>query len=265
MESVIVSIYAKEETGLNKAVLIQSLKQMWGIIVMEHRYRGHFPDVDHYKSENDYTLPFHGAWTVVNGGVSKKTSHSWDIPTQRYAYDFLILDEKGRSFCGEGIAATDFYCYGKAVLAPADGIVEEVCTENPDSPITAERDATCSGRDIRGNYILLRHGEREYSLLAHMKPGSIIVMVGQSVKRGEKIGECGNSGNTSEPHLHFQVQAGKSFYSSFGLPIAFADVMVEETANYENFDDRKLREGEDSSWPPYIEVGQTVCSRQHKI
>ena len=88
---------------MNKAVLIQSLKQMWGIIVMEHRYRGHFPDVDHYKSENDYTLPFHGAWTVVNGGVSKKTSHSWDIPTQRYAYDFLILDEPVNGLDPQGI------------------------------------------------------------------------------------------------------------------------------------------------------------------
>ena len=246
---------------MNKAILIQSLKQIWGIIVMEYRYHGDFPNPENYQSNIRYALPFHGPWTVVNGGVSEKTSHSWEIPTQRYAYDFLILDEEGKSFRGEGTAPEDFYCYGKEILAPADGIVAEVCTGNPDSSITAERKGACSGSDIRGNYVLLCHGEKEYALLAHLKPESVTVTVGQSVKKGEKIGECGNSGNTSEPHLHFQVQADKSFYTSFGLPVRFEEIAAEKTVNYEKFDDRKLGEGESGSFPPYIQVGQTVRNR----
>ena len=80
---------------------------------------------------------------------------------------------------------------------------------------------------------MIQHAEKEYSLLAHLKPGSICVRTGQQVNLGEKIGECGNSGNTSEPHLHFQIQSGKSFYSSFGLPVSFSNIYAKETAAYE--------------------------------
>lgn len=82
--------------------------------------------------------------------------------------------------------------------------------------------------------------------------------VGQFIKKGEKIAECGNSGNTSEPHLHFQVQLGKSFYSSPGLPIEFENIIVKKTPNYEKFDDRCLEEYSENYYPPYIGVGQMV-------
>ena len=113
-------------------------------------------------------------------------------------------------------------------------------------------------RSIRGNYVLICHSDGEYSLLAHLKPDSIRVSVGQSIKRGEKIAECGNSGNTSEPHLHFQVQLGKSFYSSPGLPVEFENIKVKKTLNYEKFDDRYLKEYSENYYPPFIGVGQTV-------
>ena len=58
----------------------------------------------------------------------KRLSHSWEIPTQRYAYDFVILDENGKSFCGEETEPSSFYCYGKDILAPADGVVAEIGT-----------------------------------------------------------------------------------------------------------------------------------------
>ena len=72
---------------MNRAVLIQSLKQMWGIILLEYRYHGNLPDIE-YSPAVQYSLPFEGEWVVINGGVTKETSHSWEIPTQRYAYDF---------------------------------------------------------------------------------------------------------------------------------------------------------------------------------
>lgn len=246
---------------MNRAVLIQSLKQMWGIILLEYRYHGNLPDIETYCSAVQYSMPFEGEWVVVNGGVTKETSHSWEIPTQRYAYDFLILDDKGNSFKGEETTPESFYCYGKDILSPAEGVIAEVGTECPDSKITKERKASCSGRDIRGNYILIQHAEKEYSLLAHLKPGSICVRTGQQVNLGEKIGECGNSGNTSEPHLHFQIQSGKSFYSSFGLPVSFSNIYAKETAAYEKFDGRNLQEKGKSLFPPYIGIGQTVGNK----
>ena len=243
---------------MSGSVLIQSLKQLWGIIVLEYKYRGNLPSIESYHSQVKYALPFNGEWVVANGGVTEKTSHSWEIPTQRYAYDFVILDSAGSSFRGEETEAGSFYCYGRDILAPADGTVAEICTGNPDSRITKNRTASCNARDIRGNYVLICHSADEYSLLAHLKPDSIQVSVGQSIKKGEKIAECGNSGNTSEPHLHFQVQLGKSFYSSPGLRIEFENIIVKKTPNYEKFDDRCLKEYSENYYPPYIGVGQMV-------
>ena len=247
---------------MNVSVFFQSLKQMGGIIALEHRYHGNLPDIRNCRLCAEYSLPFKGKWVVVNGGISKRTSHSWDIPTQRYAYDFVILDAEGKSFHGPEADPSSFYCYGKDILAPAGGVVAEVSAGQPDSRITARREAVCDARDIRGNYILLFHAENEHSLLAHLKPGSILVSVGQTVKRGQKIAQCGNSGNTSEPHLHFQLQQGRSFYTSPGLPIQFADIYVQDTSRYEVFDDRGLYIPGKSSYPPYIEIGQTVSNQK---
>lgn len=83
---------------MKRSILKQSLKQLWGIIVLEYKYHDRLPDIENYQSINQYSLPFEGKWTVVNGGVTEKLSHSWEIPTQRYAYDFVILDENGKSF-----------------------------------------------------------------------------------------------------------------------------------------------------------------------
>ena len=170
----------------------------------------------------------------------------------------MILDENGKSFCGEETEPSSFYCYGKDILAPADGVVAEIGTGNPDSRITEERTVSCEADDIRGNYILIEHTGQEDSLLAHLQPESILVAEGQRVKRGEKIARCGNSGNTTEPHLHFHIQQGKSFYNSPGLPVQFRDIIVAKARNYENFDDRNLDEEGEKYFPPYIFVGHVV-------
>ena len=85
-------------------------------------------------------------------------------------------------------------------------------------------------KDIRGNYIVIRHEWGEYSCLAHLKRDSILVSVGQIVKSGEIIAQCGNSGNTSEPHLHFQVQSDLSFFFCEGLPINFDNDKISSIA-----------------------------------
>jgi len=217
---------------MKPSILIQSFKQMWGIIKLEQKYKGKLPDKDSYSCSIKYSLPFQGIWTVVNGGVTQIDSHSWDIPTQRYAYDFIILDKNGKSFNGDETKPESFYCYGKEIFAPADGVVIEVSDWNPDSKITVDRRAACAARDIRGNYILIHHAKDEYSLLAHLKPNSINVSVGQRVNRGEKIALCGNSGNSS----------------------------VNQTPNYELFDNRKIQKEDINTYPPYISRGQSVSN-----
>jgi len=224
----------------NPAVFLQSLKQLVGMMFVYLRYGSGIPGAEHYNGSVKYSLPFHGTWTVVNGGVEKATSHSWGILTQRYAYDFLILDEEGHSFHGSRTNPQNYYCYGKEILAPADGEVVEVKDKYPDSVILGNGRANCDAKDIRGNYILIRHADKEYGLLAHLKHGSIRVKPGDIVKRGQHIADCGNSGNTSEPHLHFHVQDGRSFYTSVGLPIQFTDITVHSAPGYASYDSRTI-------------------------
>ena len=241
---------------MNFTILRQSLQQMWGIILLDCKYHGDLPSIENYHTAVKYSLPFRGQWVVVNGGVNKNTSHSWDIPTQRYAYDFIILDENGKSCCKDDNCPTSFYCYGQDILASADGIVVEIQNSHQDSIIYSPRRASCKARDIRGNYVLIQHAENEYSLSAHLKPNSICVSLGEQVKRGQKIAECGNTGNTSEPHLHFQIQKEGSFFTSPGLPIEFENITAIPFPNYEQYDDRGTDENMNDS--PYIVRGELV-------
>lgn len=80
-----------------------------------------------------------------------------------------------------------------------------------DTPIPEKIEAICSASDLRGNYVIIRHSKHEYSMIAHIKKGSFCVKAGDKVCRGQQIACCGNSGNTSEPHIHFQIQQGKRF------------------------------------------------------
>ncbi len=224
----------------NFPVFLQSLKQVGGMLYLSFRYGRHIPNTENYQCKVSYSLPFQGTWTAVNGGIDKRHSHSWSIQTQRYAYDFVILDEEGHSFSGKDTEPTSYYCYGMDLLAPADGEVVEVRNESPDSLLLGHGKADCSARDIRGNYILIRHADKEYGLLAHLKPGSICVKAGETVKRGQCVAKCGNSGNTSEPHLHFHLQEGISFYTSAGLPIEFIGINSFPAPNYAVYDPRPV-------------------------
>ncbi|MCB6543740.1 hypothetical protein LI170_16550, partial [Desulfovibrio desulfuricans] len=75
--------------GKKAELFVQSVKQAGGLMVMAVRYSGKEPDKRTGASREEYALPCEGGWTVVNGGVVKETSHSWDVLTQRYAYDFV--------------------------------------------------------------------------------------------------------------------------------------------------------------------------------
>lgn len=245
----------------NLPVFLQSLKQVWGMLAAPFRYGFHMPNAENYQCKVGYSLPFRGAWTAVNGGIDKKHSHSWRIQTQRYAYDFIILNEEGHSFSGERTKLADYYCYGKEVLSPAEGEVVEVRDKYPDSLLLGHGQADCSARDIRGNYILIRHADKEYGLLAHLQPGSVRVKPGDTVKRGQCVAYCGNSGNTSEPHLHFHLQDSMSFYTSAGLPIEFNGVTRLPAPNYAVYDSRHVPIP--GSVSKYIFRGLSVSNTRH--
>jgi murein DD-endopeptidase MepM/ murein hydrolase activator NlpD len=130
----------------------------------------------------------------------------------KYCYDFMGAAADGRTLrASVGQANEDFAGFGAAVLAVEEGVVESLANDDPDGVpgrITFSHD---------GNYVAVRHADGSLGWYMHLKQGSVAVQVDQRVRRGEKLGELGNSGMSHAPHLHFCVldAAGVS------LPIQF--------------------------------------------
>ena len=121
---------------MNIRFLGQIVLQVTGLIYATVKYRDKEIDsADGFVSQTEYSLPFDGEWYTINGGITKNTSHSWDILPQRFAYDFIIVDDEGGSYHGDSKDLHSYYCYGKDILAPADGIVVTVKNSFPDCRI----------------------------------------------------------------------------------------------------------------------------------
>ena len=228
---------------LNPFVQLKGLYQLAGHVPVLLRYRFRLPDVERYDQQVDYRLPVTGEWAVVNGGPTREHSHSWGMLAQRYAYDLVVTDD-GRSFEGDGERPEDYHCFGEPVVAPADGVVVAASD--------GHRDYHRAGgwldprqRDFRGNYLTIEHADGEYSVLAHLREGSLAVSTGDRVERGDVVARCGHSGNSTEPHLHFQVQDHSSFFRAMSLPVHFADLRIRDADGETTTHERAyVREGQ---------------------
>lgn len=144
--------------------------------------------------------PLADEWLVGHGGHAELVNYHHVTSTQRDALD-ILQTRGGRTHQPGSKALTSYYIYGKPVLAPADGTVTFVQDGRPDQEI-GSRDSHFQS----GNNIVLDIGGGRYLEMAHLSPGNIQVKVGDHVTVGEPIARVGNSGNTSEPHLHIQAQ-----------------------------------------------------------
>jgi murein DD-endopeptidase MepM/ murein hydrolase activator NlpD len=158
-----------------------------------------------------------GAYLVAHGGAHPSINYHNVHPQQRYALDIAALNGLGVRSWGVGTRHLDRYAiYGRTLYSPCDAIVRSVVSDLPDQIPPAS-----DGEHAAGNHVeLAAEGARIY--LAHMRPGSIRVKAGDRVKRGDPLGAVGNSGNTTEPHLHLHaVRGGHALYVGEGIPITF--------------------------------------------
>jgi hypothetical protein len=166
-------------------------------------------------------LPFAGRWQVVWGGDTKELNQHHDTPNQQYAFDFLGVDEQGQTHKGDGTQNEDFYAFGREVLAPADGVVTETIEGVRDN-----HPGSMNPYSGLGNAVFIQHRQGEVSVLAHFKQGSIRVKAGDQVKAGQVLGLCGNSGNSSEPHLHYHLQNTPIIQDAAGIKCFFDNIVV---------------------------------------
>lgn len=187
-----------------------------------------------YESPVTYRLPFAGTWFVYWGGETVLQNYHAVTPGQRHAYDLLIWKD-GSTHQGDGTRNDQYYVWGQQVLAPADGKVVAVLNDQPDQepgvPLSQSNPAAFDKLHPAGNHVVLQTAEGEFVFLAHMQKGSVRVAVGDTVRSGDVLGLVGDSGNTSEPHLHIHVQNSANFYApnAVGLPLAFDDINVNGT------------------------------------
>ncbi|MFJ7903462.1 M23 family metallopeptidase [Streptomyces sp. NPDC096198] len=152
-----------------------------------------------------------GTWYVGQGG-GKGLNHHVALAEQRGALDILALDgPHGRKRPGGGVES--YVIYGARLYAPCDGIVVSAADGLPD-----QEPGRIRFGPLYGNHVFIDSG-RELVKMAHLRPGSVAVSTGQTVRAGQLIGEVGNSGNTTEPHLHLHAER-----DGVGLDLAFADV-----------------------------------------
>lgn len=175
------------------------------------------------KNQTKLALPFNGRWLVFWGGDTAELNHHHDDRAQRFAFDLLGVGADGETHKGDGGRNEDYYAFGRQVLAPADGVVTEA--------IDGVRDnvpGSMNPLSAVGNAVFIRHGKQEVSVLAHFKQGSVTVKAGDPVKKGQVLGLCGNSGNSSEPHIHYHLQNTPVIQDATGIKCYFEEVVVQK-------------------------------------
>ena len=187
-----------------------------------------------YRQKTRLILPLPGRVLVWDGHDYYSHHRRWDFSNPaikrmglltnpgRYSFDFVIADADARFHSGSGAKREEYFSYGASVVAPGDGVVVSAFGDAPNEPADPTREGF--SRDpmfaLFGNYVVIDHGNGEYSQLGHLKQGSVSVRKGDRVRRGQKIGEAGASGTSLFPHLHYQL-ASRPGVDGEGLPARF--------------------------------------------
>lgn len=191
--------------------------------------------------ETVLALPFTGLWMAQNSPARRVPSHGIDLLGQRYAIDFVAVDHHRRTagrrdwrtlFATEPVER--YFGYGRPVLAPADGVVVQVHDGEIDH--AGRRSQVALVPYMLGQSARLRHGihaiagnyltialrdSTAFVAMAHLRAGSIHAAVGERVSTGQRIAECGNSGNSTQPHVHLQVMDRADLTAAHGIPMTF--------------------------------------------
>lgn len=188
-------------------------------------------------------FPLRGEWYTETSPADRVPSHGTDRFGLRYAFDFIQKDQKDASHAGGsasyllgGIPLEKYYCFGQPVYASFAGEVVTVKNNTSDGEkaswihdqtsairhslfFNPERDGF---EKIAGNYVILKQAAGIYAALCHLQKDSIGVAEGEQITQGTYLGNVGHSGNSTEPHLHFQLMDSAIIESANGLPLVFA-------------------------------------------
>ena len=191
-----------------------------------------------YQAKTFLYLPLKGKLIVWDGhdfyahhrrfpvGLPKQQARGIIANSNRYAYDFISIDQQGRMYKNSPFQKTNWFVFGKPVYAPGSGRVIESQNNVPDNwykgRIVQSPDLP-GGMDPlgMGNYVVINHGNGEFSVILHMEKGTVRFRSGDMVKAGQQIGNVGFSGDAIYPHVHYTVMNGPKEQVSEGIPSYF--------------------------------------------
>jgi murein DD-endopeptidase MepM/ murein hydrolase activator NlpD len=197
--------------------------------------------IDNSSSKTVLHWPLKGGPWFTAAGPSFHTQHRWARP-EEFGLDIVKTGADGRTHRGSGSALTDYYAYNAEVTAAAAGTIAAVISGAVEDPPMIRKPGEAAdaylGRvgqaqfrrlalgdpGIVGESVVIDHGNGEFSTYAHLRPGSILVKKGDVVATGRMIGRLGSSGNSTEPHLHFQLCDGPGILSCSGIPMTFEGI-----------------------------------------
>ena len=190
--------------------------------------------------EVEVRLPFEGRWLVQNSPAHRVPSHGVDVFAERWAIDFVAVDDRRRTAAVRDwrtLLSTEppqrFTGFGRPVLAPRAGTVADVHDGEDDHEARRSQLALLpyalgqagrlrQGLDaVAGNRVSIALPGGGFVALAHLQRGSVRVRVGEEVAEGQVVARCGNSGNSTEPHLHVQAMDAADARVARGLPLVF--------------------------------------------
>lgn len=190
-------------------------------------------------------LPFRGTWRVQNSPARRVPSHGTDLFATTFAMDFIAVRGRRTATTRDWrtLLTTEplerFFAFGQPILAPAPGRVVSVHDGEADHvarrsqpalvpyALTQAARARGGAGAIAGNHVIVELEDRSaYVVLAHLRAGSIRVRRDEWLATGHEVATCGNSGNSTQPHLHIQVMDTADPFSAHGLPMSFRDFRV---------------------------------------
>ncbi|MDR1268260.1 MAG: peptidoglycan DD-metalloendopeptidase family protein [Planctomycetaceae bacterium] len=215
--------YASYKTRFEKGLFVINISldehsKINGLFVKPFREK-RLPEIE--RNITKLILPFNEEWFVFWGGDTKELNYHVENIAQKNAFDFVITDDQGKSYKNNGETNEDYYAFGKELFAPCDGEVVLVVDGVKDN-----KPGQLNPVYVPGNTVIIKTENNEYLFFAHFKQHSIQVRQGQKVKQGDLLGYCGNSGNSSEAHLHFHIQNVENMYEATGIKCYFDKVIV---------------------------------------
>jgi murein DD-endopeptidase MepM/ murein hydrolase activator NlpD len=172
-----------------------------------------------YKPLVKLRLPLDDTWAVLWGGRTWEDNRHASVSDMRFALDLLQRDQKNVSSArGKGLVNEDYFAWNQPVVAPAEGVVVVA-----DDGVADNVPNRAPGGNLYGNLLVIDHGTGEFTLLGHLKQGSLLVKAGDRVVKGQRIARVGNSGMSTEPHLHFQLMDTGDWRTANGLPLVLVD------------------------------------------